>query len=287
MADRFRAGRLSEVATTTVQSPEWGPSEVAEADIELLCELAGRPRAEVLPRLQSYDPYEMARAWRAAAPATPSEIHAFYAGTDLYLYEQLVWHGSGDYVPYLRRLDELAELWPPWAHPRALDFGGGVGTAAIRLCELGYRISLAEVPGPTLDFARARLERRGFVADIVPVAAHRPPLNSDGYDVLVYYDVVEHLPEPERWTRALVRGLRSGGGAAIIAGFAEQHDRYPHHLRAGEERLGGYRWELFLRGLGLREVRNGLYIKRPAAARALGRVRYTLWRARDRARRAR
>jgi SAM-dependent methyltransferase len=287
VADRVRPGRLSEATTTTVLSPEWGPSEIADDDIRLLCELRGNSREDVVARLASYDPDEMARAWRAAAPATPSDVLAFYAETDLYLYEQLVWHGSSHYVPYLRRLEWLAELWPPGVHPRALDFGGGIGTTAIRLAEFGYRVSLAEVPGPTLDFARARLERRGLEAEIVPVTGTRPRLAGGAWHVLVYYDVVEHLAEPESWTRGLLRALPSGGGAAIIAGFTEQHDRYPHHLAVGEERLGGYRWDAFLRGLGLREVRNGLYLKRPAPVRAWARVRYLLWRALEGARRAR
>jgi hypothetical protein len=37
----------------------------------------------------------------------------------------------------------------------------------------------------------------------------------------------------------------------------------------------------------LREVRNGLYLKRPAPARAWARVRYLLWRALEGARRTR
>ena len=264
--------------STGFHSVEWGDCLVSNDDVALLAEFTGRSRDEALSELASYRPERMGEAWRRRDPVTAAQILAFYEDTDLYLWELLAWHGSAHYQPYLRRLDRMSSLWPPASYPRALDYGAGIGTAAIRLAELGYRVTLADVSGPTLEFARARLERRGLQTAVVAVGGDAPALKRGAWDVLVYYDVVEHLPDPEGTTKELVRALVTGGGGAIVAGFTDGEERYPHHLRAAETRLGGYRWETFLRGLGLRPLGDRLYVKTKPLTRAAQRARYASWR---------
>jgi 2-polyprenyl-3-methyl-5-hydroxy-6-metoxy-1,4-benzoquinol methylase len=264
-----------------LESAEWGACLVSDDDLVLLSELAGVSMDEAATSVASYRLDSMAQAWRQRRPESPAEIRAFYRETQLYILEQLAWHGSRQYEPYLRRLDRMAALWPPSSHPRALDFGGGIGTAAIHLAERGYDVALAEVPGRTLDFATARFEQRGLRTAIESLATDQALLATEPWDLLVYYDVVEHLPDPEVTTSKLIRALRTGGGAAIVAGFTPGDERYPHHLPSTEARLGGYRWDAFLRRLGLREVDDALYVKRGAAGRAWGRARGLAWSGRE------
>jgi 2-polyprenyl-3-methyl-5-hydroxy-6-metoxy-1,4-benzoquinol methylase len=261
-----------------VETVAWGPARVAEIDLELLSDLTRMTRAECLHRLATYRLEDMAAEWRRWNPKTGQDIRSFYAKTDNYLWELLGWNGSAVYEPYMRRLDQLAALWPSATHPRALDYGCGVGNAALRLAELGYQVTLADVPGLTLDFARARFAQRGIAVGVVNVTDELPRLESRQWNVLVSFDVIEHLPNPAHVMKRLIRALTPGGGAAIVAGFDEHGDPWPHHLQQGWERFGGRRWDIFLSGLGMQCVGDSVY-RRTAGLGDIGRrLRYRFWR---------
>jgi SAM-dependent methyltransferase len=260
------------------ESPDWGTAQVDPVDLELLAEFAGLSREESARALADYDPTAMAAEWHEAAPGSADEIRRFYSKTQLYLFELLQWNGSLAYTPYLERLELLAELCPPERFPRALDFGSGIGTAALRLAELGYSVTIADVPGTTLSFAQERLRRHGVRFDTLEVDADVPDLGGASWDVLVCYDVLEHVPDAGRVARTLVDHLRDGGGACIVAAFDWEDERWPHHLATERARFGRGRWRLLLDGLGLAIVRDGCYRKCAGAARVGRRLRYGLWR---------
>src|SRR5215213_6425700 len=144
------SGAASSDRVVNFISAEWGPAEVDEEDLGALSDLTGLSRGESLARLGAYRTDELAEAWRTRNPTTPEEIHSFYRETDCYLWELLAWNGSSLYRSYLGRIDHLARVWPPPRSPDALDYGCGVGTAAIRLAEHGYAVTIADVPGRTL-----------------------------------------------------------------------------------------------------------------------------------------
>jgi SAM-dependent methyltransferase len=263
--------------TIEFESTEWGTSEISTVDLELLTEISGLSEYECLDRLQSYDPAEMAAEWHARDPRTPEEIRSFYSETDLYIWELLAWNGSRDYEPYIARLNLLAELCPPRDFPRSLDYGCGIGTAAVRLAEHGYRVTIADVPGTAVDFAKARLSRRKLPFEVLEIVNDVPTLPPDEWDVLVCFDVLEHLVQPDTVARALVRALRVGGGAAIVASFWVD-ERWPHHLESGHTRFGSYRWDCFLQSLGVARYGDLLYRRTALLPTALRRLRYAFWR---------
>jgi 2-polyprenyl-3-methyl-5-hydroxy-6-metoxy-1,4-benzoquinol methylase len=267
---------MSEAAIEFV-SAETGPSSVDRRDLQLLAEVSGLTPEACLERLREYRFRELADEWRERSPQSVEDIDRFYTETDLYLWELLAWNGGASYGPYLRRLEELARTFPPERHPRALDYGCGVGTAALKLAELGYAVTIADVPGRTLAFARERFRRRGVEADVLELARDTR-LPRGEWDVLVCFDVLEHVADPAAVAKALVDGLSVGGGAAIVAAFDTQGDEWPHHLPAGATRFGGYHWELYLESLGMRRAGDRLY-RRTGRAGAVGRrLRYLLWR---------
>jgi SAM-dependent methyltransferase len=257
---------------------EWGLSRIECGDLQLLSEVTGLTQEECLGRLRSYRPEEFAAAWRDAGPTSPAEILDFYAHTDLYLWELLGWNGTGGYESYLRRVDRLAEVWPAADHPRALDFGCGVGTAAVRLAERSYSVTIADVPGLTLTFARERLVRRGYKVEVLEIAVGEPVLRNAAWDVLVCFDVLEHVPDPARWARNLTKALVRGGGAAIVASFDWDDPRWPHHLADGRRRFGKGRWEMHLRGLGMANEGDFCYRRTGKTAELARSLQYRLWR---------
>lgn len=260
-----------------INSAAWGRTLVEQDDLELLSEFTGLSVDGCVARLRSYRVEEMAAAWRKRNPTTPEEIRRFYAETDLYLWELLTWNGSEEYAPYLRRIGSLADAWPPSQFPRALDYGCGVGTTALRLSELGYQVTVADVPGRTFDFAKARLRRHGINFEAVDLTTDEPPLPSEGWDVITCFDVIEHVPDPAAIARLLVKALRRGGGAAIVASFDTEEALWPHHLAAGTVRFGSHRWRLFLQGLGMRQRGDHVYRKADRIAAALLKARYAAW----------
>jgi 2-polyprenyl-3-methyl-5-hydroxy-6-metoxy-1,4-benzoquinol methylase len=251
---------------------------MARRDLEILSRFTGVPADECLSRLSSYSLEEMARAWRRRDPRTPAEMRAFYGETDLYIWELFGWHGSPDYEPYLQRVDRIAELWPPASHPRALDYGTGIGTAALRLARLGYDVTIADVRGRTLDFARARLHAHGVPAGAIEIDSDVLEFPSEHWDVIVSFDVFEHVPKPAAVVRALVRALRTGGGAAMVAGFDAHGERWPHHLAGGTTAFAGHRWPLLLQGLGMKHLGDSIYVKLGQRERLVRKLQYRLWR---------
>jgi 2-polyprenyl-3-methyl-5-hydroxy-6-metoxy-1,4-benzoquinol methylase len=259
-------------------SEEWGPSSVTHSDLSILAELTGRTEDECMKRLAGHRLTDTARAWKAVNPTTPAEIRKFYSETDEYLWELLAWNGSEAYELYRRRLDRLRELWPPDSHPAALDYGAGVGTAALVLAQAGYEVTLADVPGLTLDFARRRLDRAGETATVIEILEDCPRLPPDRWNVLVSFDVIEHLVDPAGVAVQLVRSLEVGGGAAIVASFTHD-ERWPHHLGAGYSRFADHRWEFFLQCLGLKHLGENVYRRLPPGQALVRKAQYYLWNA--------
>lgn len=259
------------------ETAEWGRAQIDSIDLELLAELTGLSEADCLDRLRSHRLEDVAAAWREADPQSPAEILDFYRRTDLYLWDLLTWNGSSDYAAHLRELDRLTELWPAPDHPRALDYGCGVGTAALRLAERGYAVTLADVPGLTLAYARERLARHGHEVDVLEITEDRPALPERAWDVLVCLDVLEHVAYPAELTRSLTKALVRGGGAAIS--FDNSDDpQFPQHLPQARTRFGGDRWARFLLGLGMAPV-EGFCHRRTGRVEEWARaLRYRLWR---------
>lgn len=220
----------------------------------------------------------MADDWRRKRPSSAAEIRRFYAETDHYVWELLGWNGSEVYAPYRRRLERLADNWPSSEHTAALDFGSGVGSAALALAESGYQVTIADVPGRTLEFARRRLERTGLPFSVVEVHDDVPNLSEQAWDVVVSFDVFEHLAEPARVARTVISALKPGGGAAIVASFDAVGDSWPHHLPSGRARFSGHRWPFYLQGLGLKHLGDDVYVRLGARATFLRRLQYLAWR---------
>jgi SAM-dependent methyltransferase len=261
------------------ESAAWGPAEVSHLDLDVLSDFTGLSHEQCVARLSAYRPQELAGAWLARNPTTPEEIREFYVETDCYLWELLGWNGSAAYRPYLQRLEQLATIWPPSEWPTALDYGSGVGTAAIRLAEIGYGVTLADVPGRTLALARRRLSARGIEFGELAIDDDQSTLPRERWDVVVCFDVIEHLVDPASTARELVRGVKKGGGLAIVASFNAPGEDFPQHLAAGRERFGGIRWEVFLGGLGLQNLGSQVYRKIGGAGRLARRLNYQLARA--------
>lgn len=131
-------------------------------------------------------------AWEKQGPMTEDRIAQFYKQTTNYIYELGEWHL---FVPSKRESDlQLVADMKQKQPKNILDFGGGVGLMAIPLARAGFDVTLADLDGTSLDFAKFRADRHGdklkiWKSDVEPMPPDRK------YDVILALDVLEHLPK--------------------------------------------------------------------------------------------
>ncbi len=266
------------------QSPVEGksrfdPVDLTDEDLEDLATFFGMSREACLDRLRAYSATELEQQWRATSPTTPQDILGFYREADGYIWELMQWNACAERRYHRQALEELVRRYPAdhgWQ--KVLDFGCGVGTDSLFLARHGYAVTLVDVDGPGLRFAKHRFERRGLPARFVVSTSPLPVLDMT-YDIVLCFDVFEHLMDPLSAAARLAHGLRPGGILLQVADFSNPGDIRPCHLPENVARFSGMRWHIHLAGLGLRTDGHPMRYRRAAGIGALAqRARYVFWR---------
>lgn len=142
-------------------------------------------------------------------------------------------------------LSELAALQRLRAEPlKVLDFGCGNGTAVGRhIIQAGYHYLGVDIHPPSLEYARAHYagKRARFDCDIP---------EGESYDVIIYGDFLEHVPQPDDYLRRHSKLLRPGG--RILASVPNAYGAYEIeqavdrriHLTGALARFGAWRRRL-------------------------------------------
>jgi len=265
-------------ATTDGRASRFDPVFLTDDDLDDLATYFDLDRETCRKRLQEYASRELADRWLSQRPQTSEQIIAFYRNADLYIWELMQWHASVARQPYWDALTYLTKHYPPdGGFKRVLDFGGGVGTDALFLTEAGYAVTIMDVDGPSNQFARHRCARRSLPVQFLPSSWPLPTFE-DNYDVIVSFDVFEHLPDPLAGVRHLLdSALRPGGVLLQRATFFDEGDN-PCHLHANISRFSGLRWHIWLAGLGLRSEGGFIYRKGGLRQRVVQRLRFLFWR---------
>jgi SAM-dependent methyltransferase len=253
----------------------FSPVFVTDDDIDDLASFFTIEPSEARKRLESYRPSELGEQWLRAVPQTDQELVDFYASTDLIIWELMQWHASASRQPYWDALEYVRDNYPSQQFPRVFDFGAGVGTDALFLADAGYDVTVVDVPGMTLDFARHRFARRGLQAEFVTSTSVLPEPNRT-FDIALCFDVLEHLPDPLAAVTRLLDGLRADGALVQQASFGHE-DEHPCHLHDVAQRFGGLRWHIHLSSLGLRSEAPFVYRRTSRHERNIQRARVALW----------
>jgi 2-polyprenyl-3-methyl-5-hydroxy-6-metoxy-1,4-benzoquinol methylase len=93
---------------------------------------------------------------------------------------------------------------------RVLDVGCGSGVLGARLRERGNSVWGIDAAQAIAEQARRRLDRF-ILADVVDGGAIGELLGDERFDVIVFADLLEHLPDPVATLRSYVRFLAPGG----------------------------------------------------------------------------
>jgi len=122
---------------------------------------------------------------------------------------------------------------------KILMFGDGPGNDSLFLATYGCKLDYYDVPGSrTYEFAVSRFQNYGFwERNIQPIYDYQTTLKGQ-YDVVLSFEVLEHLPEPGRAIQGIRVALKTGGIAIITEDFGDLAGYLPTHLRSGARYLG-------------------------------------------------
>lgn len=122
---------------------------------------------------------------------------------------------------------------------RILMLGDGPGNDSLFLATHGLRVDYFEVPGSrTYEFAVRRFDHRGYLGHAITPIEERQLQQRSQYDVVVCFEVLEHLPYPAQAIHDIGVLLKVGGIALITEDFGDIVAYLPTHLKSSTGLLG-------------------------------------------------
>jgi len=103
---------------------------------------------------------------------------------------------------------------------RALDVGGGTGSASVKLAEMGFEVVLLDSSNEMLGIARQQAHAGGVAARIsfrhVDAGQLAELFAGDSFDVVVCHNLLEYVEEPARTVRDIARLLCNGALVSVL-----------------------------------------------------------------------
>ena len=149
----------------------------------------------------------------------------FYNQSNTELFELIEWHASDPihYRTLILRDFLKRSLRAPGTF---LDYGSGIGNDALVFAEAGYDVTLADISEPLLAFAAWRCRRRGLAVRTIDLK--RAGLPPEAFDVVICFDVLEHIPDPLHVVRTIRAALGANGVLVFHAPFGKDPVRPMH-----------------------------------------------------------
>lgn len=185
-----------------------GGGSVRAGVIDDLATYYGLTEHQVVERCLGWEA-ESVREWHAARRDTAAGLADFYDTVQSWAFD-LLWYAylqSAGY-PYPASVIVADTIGTVKGGGRMLDFGSGAGVTGQLFAALGWDVTMADVSGTLLEFARWRHKRRGLDGNFLRLPADLP----DGtFDLITAIDVFAHVPDAAGTARQLHRAMRPGG----------------------------------------------------------------------------
>ncbi len=92
-----------------------------------------------------------------------------------------------------------------------LDYGCGMADLAIAFASQGYRVRIADISGGPIDFARWRLEERGYDFEAIEITESNPCPDLGRNDIVLASSVLEYVRNPLKLVQNMDCSIPSGG----------------------------------------------------------------------------
>jgi SAM-dependent methyltransferase len=112
-----------------------------------------------------------------------------------------------------------------------LMFGDGAGNDSLYLVNHGFTVHYFDIPGSkTYDFATKRFNHYNVLDKKIYLLNEYSSLFNNQYDVIVCFEVLEHLPDPKSLIRDIGKLLMNDGITLITEAFKHIDEHLPTHL---------------------------------------------------------
>lgn len=218
--------------------------------VDEIVQFTNIPRAEAEHRvwMQAIDPgcnvCEDARRFGVTPHEYDDCMARLYRDGNGFIFETMVFWAKPMRHPWTgTALDRIRAYMQRTGRPAdqidILVLGDGGGNDSLFLADRGFRVHYFDVPGSrTYEFAMRRFEHYGLLGDRIVAMPDYEACLGHPYDVVVCFEVLEHLPDPLRAIADLHVMLKPGGIALITEDFGDIIDQLPTHLRSSSHLLG-------------------------------------------------
>ncbi|MEV7972708.1 class I SAM-dependent methyltransferase [Cellulomonas sp. NPDC089187] len=119
---------------------------------------------------------------------------------------------EADYLIYVLHAATYAFARSYVEGKRVLDFGCGTGYGTAELAKLATEVVGVDIAAEAVDYATTHYGRDNLAFHrIGPVQTDDLPFDADSFDVVVSFQVIEHVDDVERYLHEIKRVLRPGG----------------------------------------------------------------------------
>lgn len=208
--------------------------------VDTIQRITGEDRDEVACRFQR-EHHDLGGNVRRAVDAAciqayeySPELEKFYADSDAFLYESLVWNRTSLKNKVRRWIGK--HLAQSGQTPlKIMTFGDGLGIDAYFLAQLGHEVTYFDVSQKCTEFARQIFEGANLN---VTMLTDPKQLSPNNFDAVLCLDVLEHVPDPPSLVGWLTSLLREGGELIVHAPFFYIAPAVPTHLRSNKKFSG-------------------------------------------------
>jgi 2-polyprenyl-3-methyl-5-hydroxy-6-metoxy-1,4-benzoquinol methylase len=223
-----------------------------------IVQYTGLPRPEVEDRvwMQALEP-----GWNVIQDANRFGVTQFqfdekmirlYTEGDGFIFDSLVFWSKPSRRLWIEHALDRIQLYAeqrsiPLENLKILMHGDGPGNDSLFLANSGLHVDYYDVPGSkTFNFAVKRFQKSGlWERNIHPINDYQECLHGQ-YDVVLSFEVLEHLPKPLVAIQDIHSALKAGGIAIITEDFGDLAGYLPTHLRSSAKYFGAAPF-LFLR----------------------------------------